>query len=191
MATPRGSGPRRTGAVRRAPVRAVVGAIIPSVLLTVALAACGGDDTTANRTAGPTASTMETEPAMSSSATVSDLLSNPNEWIGRTVSVTGKVFFLAQCPPPGATAGPCVLLAYLAAPERGVLTSADRHDAVPLTHDGRRVSCLESHAVNGACEDWIREAVYVVEGALEYRILGDRESDRVQFEVLRRSGPID
>ncbi len=122
-------------------------------------------------------------------ASVDDLVADPDAWLGERVEVVGKVFFLAQCPPPGAEATPCVLAGYLADPERGVLIAADVDEVLPLAEDGALVTCHEPGNGAGACDDWEREATYTLGGVLERQTLAGQERSKVQFDVLERGAP--
>lgn len=117
-------------------------------------------------------------------------MADPEAWRDRRVEVVGKVFFLAQCPPPGAEATPCVLVGYLADPGLGTLIAADVDQALPLAEDGTLVTCTEPGNGAGACGEWVREATYTLGGTLERQTLAGQERSKVQFDVVERSDPV-
>lgn len=122
--------------------------------------------------------------AASQQVAFEQVLSDPARFIGQRVEVTGKVFFLSECPPPGSS-GPtsCVLQAYLAHQDRGVLVAADAPETLPLAEAGRRVSCDESAQARPACGDWENETRYVVVGLIEQQVLGGRQTSMVWLNV--------
>ncbi|MGR0318101.1 hypothetical protein [Agromyces sp. ZXT2-3] len=174
------------GAARR---RTAVGLGLAVIL---ALSACATSSGAGSPTGSPSpeASASPTEPE-TTEASVADLVADPEAWLDRRVEVEGKVFFLAQCPPPGAEATPCVLVGYLADPERGTLIAADVDEALPLAEDGALVTCTEPGNGAGACGDWVREATYDVDGTLERQMLdGQERRGKVWFAVIGRSDPV-
>jgi hypothetical protein len=103
------------------------------------------------------------------------------------VEVNGKVFFLADCPPPGDSLTVCVLSGYLAAPDRGVLIASDVPQALVLAEEGNRLSCQEGTQSPPACGDWQATTRYTVIGVLQNQVLGGRETSLVQLNVLSKS----
>lgn len=118
-----------------------------------------------------------------------ELMDDPAGFVGERVRVTGSVFFLAECPPPGAGDAPCVLLGYLAEPERRTLIAADAAQALALAEGGKRLSCPEGSQPTPACGDWVGEATYSLEGEVQRQVLGGRETSLVQLDVVEKSAP--
>lgn len=116
--------------------------------------------------------------------TVRQVLDEPDRFIGQRVEVTGKAFFLAECPPPGSgDQTSCVVQGWLAEPDRGTLIASDLPESIPLVEDGRRVSCLEADAPAGACGDWQNERRYVVVGTVGWQVLGGQQTRLLQVDV--------
>jgi hypothetical protein len=113
-----------------------------------------------------------------------DLLSGPEELVGTTVEVDGKVFLDPNCPPPDGQSGPCILNAYLADPDRTGLTAAEIADAFPITEDGVAVSCVEQRAGAG-CSGWEHAQRYRVVAVVNHRVSGGRATE--QFELDAKS----
>jgi hypothetical protein len=120
---------------------------------------------------------------------VSELLADPGSYVGEQVRVTGSVFFISECPPPGADTTGCVLLGYLAPPEQRTLIAADVSGALALAEHGRRLSCPEGSQPAPTCGDWASESTYTVDGVLERQVLGGRETELVQLDVSGKSDP--
>lgn len=118
-----------------------------------------------------------------------ELIDDPERLVGQQVSVTGNVFFVSECPPPGAANATCVLLGYLAGPEQHTLIAADVAKAIALAEGGHRLSCPEGSQPTPTCGDWVGEATYTVEGILQHQVLGGRETNLVQLDVSEKSAP--
>ncbi|WP_400999243.1 hypothetical protein [Agromyces sp. GXQ0307] len=165
--------------------------VIPIAII-IALSACASPGGAGSPTGSPSpdASAEPTEEVMTD-ASVDDLVADPEGWLDRRVEVEGKVFFLSQCPPPGAEATPCVLVGYLADPGLGTLIAADVDRAIPLAEDGALVTCAEPGNGAGACGEWVREATYMLQGTVERQTVDGRERrDKVWFAVDERSDPL-
>lgn len=115
-----------------------------------------------------------------------ELLADPTAFVGRRIRVTGNVFFVSECPPPGASVADCVLLGYLVGPEQHTLIAADVPQAIALAEGGRRLSCIEGSQATPTCGDWSAEATYTIDGVLEHQVLGGRESQLVQLDVAEK-----
>lgn len=162
----------------------------------VALAACTGSGETTGTERTPGSATPSTRAdATAASAAVDgaspvsfdDLLAEPARFVGQRIEVVGRVYFLSSCPPPGASPmGPCVLQGYLTDPERQVFVASDVAEAIVLAEHGLSLSCAEE-AGTTACGDWANEARYSVVGVLQRRVLGGRETDQVQLDVVART----
>jgi hypothetical protein len=173
------------------------------VVLTACAAGAGGSSTpgsAASGSAGPSASGAdEASPSGDAESapmrmTFPELLADAEQLIGQRIEVTGTAFFLAKCPPPGASPTPvtspttgCVLQGYLAAPDRGVLTASDLPEALPLAEDGHLVSCDEGTESPPACGDWLAATRYTVIGIVERQVLGGRETTILQLNVLGKT----
>ena len=118
-----------------------------------------------------------------------EMQADPEAFVGSRIRVTGSVFFHAVCPPPGATAGPCVLLGYLADPAQRAFISADEPGAIALAEDGARVACEEADASMRACPGWSADSTYTLAGVLAHQMLGGKETELVQLEVEEKSAP--
>jgi hypothetical protein len=113
------------------------------------------------------------------------LIQQPQRFLGRTAEVLGKVFFVANCPPPGGVQDPCVLVGYLADPSTDHLLPGQLGHALPLVENDRAVSCLEPTADHGACPGWQQAARYRITGTVRNRVLGGRTTK--YFELVVRS----
>ncbi|GAA1056852.1 hypothetical protein GCM10017608_11320 [Agromyces luteolus] len=166
------------------------GGIAVAAAILLALAACASSGRAGSSSESPSAEPTAS-PTMDAAveASIDDLVADPDAWLDRRVELVGKVFFVAQCPPPGAESTPCVLVGYVADPDRGVLIAADVDEALPLAEDGTLVTCHEPGNGGGACGDWEREATYTLDGVLERQTLAGQERSKVQFDVLERSAP--
>ena len=168
----------------------------------VCMAACTGIDPagTDSRSARPGASTtMSDSPGPASAvpsdgpgtrpttATVAQLLSDPEPLLGRPVKVVGKVFFLSRCPPPGSggTTG-CALAGYLTEPGRGSFVASDVDQGIALAEGGNLLSCAEGTNPTPTCGDWQAATVYTVSGSLARQVLGGRETPYLQLDVERK-----
>jgi hypothetical protein len=154
------------------------------VLIALTTAACstvGGE--VASSKPAPTRSDDMTSPAPGKVA-VRQILDEPERFIGQRVEVTGKAFFLAECPPPGSgDQTSCVVQGWLAEPDRGTLIFADLPESLPLAEGGMRVSCLQADAPRGACGDWQNELRYLLVGTVEWQVLGGQETRLLQLDV--------
>jgi hypothetical protein len=169
---------------------------LPLLVVAILVTACsaGSDNPTGGSPYSETAaasSAQSTKPDAGSNPrpmSFEDLLSDPAPLVGKGVQVTGKVFFLAECPPPGsAAATKCVLQGYLAAPDRGVMTASDVAETIVLAEGGRRLSCEEGSQLTPSCGDWQNEKRYVVVGVVENQVLGGRTTSMVQLNVESKS----
>jgi hypothetical protein len=152
-------------------------------LIALTVAACSIAGGEASSMSASTPSGDVTSPA-SGKATVRQILDEPDRFVGQRVDVTGKAFFLAECPPPGSgdqTA--CVVQGWLAEPDRGTLIFADLPESLPLAEGGTRVSCLQADAPGGACGDWQNERRYLLVGTVEWQVLGGQETRLLQLDV--------
>jgi len=118
-----------------------------------------------------------------------ELLGDPAVFVGQSVRVTGSVFFIAECPPPGSANVDCVLFGYLADPERRTLIAADVGQTIALAVGGRRLSCVEGTQPTPTCDDWEGESTYTIDGVVEWQVLGGRETSLVQLDVSEKSAP--
>ena len=121
--------------------------------------------------------------------TFAQLAADPEAYVGSRVRVTGSVFFHSVCPPPGATAAPCVLLGYLADPAQRTFIADDESRAIALAEGGVRVACEESATATRACPGWSADSTYTLAGVLAHQVLGGRETELVQLEVEAKSDP--
>lgn len=118
-----------------------------------------------------------------------ELLEDPAAFVGQSIRVTGNVFFVAECPPPGSANADCVLLGYLADPEQRTLIAADVGQTIALAEGGRRLSCVEGSRPTPTCGDWERESTYTLDGVVQQQVLGGRETSLVQLDVSEKSAP--
>lgn len=118
-----------------------------------------------------------------------ELIDDSAQFVDRRVRVIGNVFFISECPPPGAATATCVLLGYLADPEQRTLIAADVEKAIALAEGGRRLSCPEGSQPTPTCGDWVGDATYTVEGVVQRQVLGGRETALVQLDVSEKSAP--
>lgn len=149
------------------------------------VAGSGGSDAGGSPTAG--AGSDRPVDASPQVITFQALQSDASRLVGELVEVTGKVFFLADCPPPGDSRTTCVLSGYLAAPDRGVLIASDVPQALVLAEGGNRLSCEEGTQSPPACGDWQAATRYTVVGVLQNQVLGGRETSLVQLNVLSKT----
>ncbi|UOQ90602.1 hypothetical protein MUN74_06740 [Agromyces endophyticus] len=164
-------------------------------LCALALTGCAASAPGAPTLTASTPVTSATSPASSPPSPVTeiafaDLIADPEAHLGEPVRLVGTVHFLSECPPPGATPSACVLMGYVASPDQRSFGASDAARAVPLAEGGRRVSCNEGEATGGsavACGDWIAGTAYELDGALERQVLGGRETDAVQFDVVEKT----
>ncbi len=119
----------------------------------------------------------------------SELIADPEAYIGVRIRVMGNVFFFSECPPPGASNATCTLLGYLVGPEQRTFIAADTARAVPLAENGTRVGCDESGDSRPACAGWTGDATYTLEGVVDRHILGGRETSMIQLDVVAKSSP--
>lgn len=122
-------------------------------------------------------------------ATFDELLEDPATFVGQPVRVTGSVFFIAECPPPGSANTDCVLFGYLADPERRTLIAADVGQTIALAEGGRRLSCVEGRLPTPTCGDWESESTYTIDGVVQQQVLGGRETSLMQLDVSEKSAP--
>ncbi|HEY5846761.1 MAG TPA: hypothetical protein VIU11_21065 [Nakamurella sp.] len=115
-----------------------------------------------------------------------DLLADPQRYVGQTVTVTGTVHFVSVCPPPGQGGSRCILNGYFAAQGRDHLTAGETDKAIPLAEGGALVSCPEAVAVNGGCGGWGTARSYRVVAEVTNQVLGGRETQYVQLNVVGR-----
>jgi hypothetical protein len=118
-----------------------------------------------------------------------ELLSDPAAFVGQPVRVTGNVFFIAECPPPGSANADCVLFGYLADPERRTLIAADVGQTIAIAEGGRRLTCVEGSRPTPTCGDWKSESTYTIDGVVQQQVLGGRETSLVQLDVSEKSVP--
>ena len=171
--------------------------LVGAAILVAALAGCNAGErapTGGSPSATPTASDGagdddEGDGTEAREVTFDDLLENPQDYVGQRVRVTGNVFFIAECPPPGSEDADCVLLGYLADPERHTLIAADVEQTIALAENGRRLSCVEGSLATPTCGDWESESTYTIDGVLQQQVLGGRESSLVQLDVSEKSAP--
>lgn len=148
---------------------------------------------TASPTTTPSAPREETPPATQSTppprqaraVTFEELYANQERYVGETVEVVGKVFFLADCPPAesGRGASECILFAYLAHPDRGELIYGQRDEAIPLAEGGQRLSCPERSATGGGCGAWEDAKRYRVIATVQHPVRGGRQTQDVELDV--------
>jgi hypothetical protein len=184
---------------RRGAKRAGLVSFTGATLLVLALVGCSPDDRvlgSADASAsGRSSDDMENGDGMSDRETgareigFDELVDDPAALVGERVRVTGNVFFISECPPPGSGDAKCILLGYLADPERRTLIAADVTQAIALAEGGRRLSCVEGSQPTPTCGDWQREATYTIEGIVQRQVLGGREADLVQLDVSAKSQP--
>lgn len=103
--------------------------------------------------------------------------------VGQTVEVVARAFFIESCPPPG-TEGACVRTLYMADPSRNDLLYGQRAEAVVVADDGTWVSCTDG---SGDCAGWQDRAQYRLVATVAKQVLGGREVDEVQLNVMSRT----
>lgn len=143
----------------------------------------GSASTPGGSASGPLASTEE---ARAISVTFEELHSDPARFVGTPIKVTGGVFFLASCPPPGASPAPCVLQGYLTDPGRDDLLPGEVGKTIVLAERGNDLSCVEGGRPTVGCGDWENAVRYTVVGVPQYRVLGGRQTDEVQLNALTK-----
>ncbi|MGW9629104.1 hypothetical protein ACWGST_00200 [Agromyces sp. NPDC055520] len=172
--------------------------LVGTALLVLVTSACSADSApqTGAGSASPHASAEtgyngddESGPSNAREIEFDEFVDDPTALVGERVRVAGRVFFLSECPPPGAGDATCVLIGYLADPERRTFTAADAAEAVALAERGKRVSCPESGQATPTCGDWVAGAAYTVEGEVQRQVLGGRETALVQLDVVEKSAP--
>jgi hypothetical protein len=112
------------------------------------------------------------------------------EYVGRTVEVVGKAFFLERCPPPESSSGQCSLSGLLTDPDRNDLQERDRDQALALAQNGELLSCPSSPGSSGqppACPGWQQATTYRLVVAVEHQVLGGRETEYVQLDVRSKT----
>ena len=112
-----------------------------------------------------------------------ELMDDPERFVGSRVRVTGNVFFLSECPPPGSSTSTCTLLGYLVHPDQHTFIASDKENALALAEDGARVGCDEGGDPRPACPGWTADAAYALEGTVEHQVLGGRETELIQLDV--------
>ena len=161
--------------------------------LIFAAASCRGSDshnahssssTTSRGTASVTTSTSTGGKGAPKIVSFPKLLSERASLVGVTVDVSGRVFFVPQCP---AGKGTCVLTGYFAAEDRNQLLPADAASAIPLSEQGRALSCSETAAIGSACRGWKDGARYRLVASVQHQVLGGRETKYVELEVKSKS----
>ena len=155
--------------------------------LGIVVAASTGSDGAPVRAplATSTSDTRTTAPATrrGSYAELGEVRDEPGALVGRTVLLRGRVFFFERCPPPDQPAAACELSGLLTDEERDDLQAVDLPEAIVLAEDGRPLTCSARVAVQGACPGWQDRAVYRLEGTVQRRVLGGRETDQVEIDV--------
>jgi hypothetical protein len=180
-----------------APLRS---ALTICALFVIGVAGCGTIQATAAPTGGPTpAPTPSASPQSSvvgpaaaarpagttpQQVSFQDLSAHRQDYVGRTIAVSGKVFFLTSCP-PGRGAAQCFAQAYLADPGRTELTPVNQNQAIPLAEGGHLVSCTPQSSPI-ACGGWVDSVAFRVVGVLKHQVLGGREVGSVQLEVQEK-----
>lgn len=153
----------------------------------------GGSGATTTSSATTKSTTAPSTTARPSTAqgermTYAELYKRRQELVGRDVDVVGKVFFVANCPPPGdGPQQPCMLTGYLADPSRSELPPGDVDEAINLAEDGRFVSCSERESVDGGCSGWKHAQRYRVVATVEHQVLGGRKTQYIQLAVKTRA----
>lgn len=104
--------------------------------------------------------------------------------VGQAVRVVGKVFFVANCPPNGAA---CALTGYLADPSRSQLLTSEIDQGLLLAEQGAVVSCREGDGPPRSCPGWQDSAQYQLVATVEHQVLGGRQTDYVQIEVIEKA----
>lgn len=167
-----------------------------ALILATLLAGCSGDPRSpggGNHSASATSTDGEGDDDHGGSAAqeigFDELLEDPATFVGQSVRVTGSVFFIAECPPPGSANADCVLFGYLADPERRTLIAADVGQTIALAEGGRRLSCVEGSQSTPTCGDWKSESAYTIDGVVQQQVLGGRETSLVQLDVSEKSAP--
>jgi hypothetical protein len=137
---------------------------------------------------GSAAGTTTTQGPAAGVLTVDELLADAEAQVGEPVTVVGRFFLVALCPPPGPLpeSGTCELVGRLAEAERTHLLSSQLDEALPLVERGQAVSCREGSDTPGWCRGWKDGEQYSVEGTLRRRVLGGRETSQLELEVSRR-----
>jgi hypothetical protein len=113
-----------------------------------------------------------------------DVSAHRQDYVGRTIAVSGKVFFLTSCP-SGRGGAQCFAQAYLADPGSTELTPANQGKAILLAEGGQWVSCTPRSSPV-ACGGWVDSATYRVVGVLKHQVLGGREVGSVQLAVQEK-----
>lgn len=125
--------------------------------------------------------------AQAAEMTFEQLFSRHRELVGRSVTVVGKAFFIAQCPPPDSSRTTCSVTGYLADPGRNDLLFGERSQGLPLSENGALVSCQEGTSPGGACPGWQNAQRYRVTATVEHRVLGGRTTQDVELQVTSRT----
>lgn len=143
---------------------------------------------TTKSTTAPSTTAARPSTAQGERMTYAELYKRRQELVGRDVDVVGKVFFVANCPPPGdGPQQPCMLTGYLADPSRSELPPGDVDEAINLAEDGRFVSCSERESVDGGCSGWKHAQRYRVVATVEHQVLGGRKTQYIQLAVKTRA----
>lgn len=117
--------------------------------------------------------------------TFEELRSRQQEFVGHTVEVVGKAFFVESCPPPDQQ-GPCVLNLYLAEPDRDVLVYGDRDEGIAVSEGGTRVSCEAGSEPGGGCPGWSHATRYRLVATVRHQVLGGRTTQLVELDVIEK-----
>lgn len=184
---------------RHGAMRAGLASLAGATLLVLALVGCTLDDRVSGSaspsTSGLATHEMENDDGMNDGESdvreveFDELIDNASAYVSERVRVTGSVFFISECPPPGSGDAKCILFGYLADPERRTLIAAEVTQTIALAEDGRRLSCVEGSQPTPTCGDWRRESTYTIEGIVHRQVLGGRETDLVQLDVFAKSQP--
>ena len=121
--------------------------------------------------------------------TPKDLVERRNDFLGKKVSVKGKLLFYLDCPPtqyPQYPQGGCVLIGYLVEKKVNYVFYDELDQNLRLFENNYFVGCAYKPAQTKNCDGWVHSKIYLVEGTLRYLTLNGKTLDTLILEVESR-----
>lgn len=133
--------------------------------------------------------TQVTQKNSASETSLSDLLSKPKDFLGKKVSVRGKVVYEVICPPGQSSQKTnCISTAYLVDSQTpGTNIAAyDRNKGLILYENSFQVNCATQKTLPQNCSGWINGHQYLVTGLFDYETFQGKKLERLAMDALAR-----
>lgn len=105
----------------------------------------------------------------------------------KTSIVDAAVVFALRCPPPGASAGPCVAVGYVADDQLGSLPAQPDEVALALYDRGRPVACGAQTIAGLTCSGWRAGGRYRLRGVVRHQSAQGRQLPNLLFDVTEHT----